>query len=1007
MSQIPNPILNSPYAEPKRHWKIRGTEIVAEVVEERRLSSYLKPVPQSKRKRTNDARQLEFDLVENGIEKQREHNQVINNIRELVGAWRRSGYPNVTPTTRKLLEHWSITDRVTMPLFYCQIESVETAIFLTEAAHKVHQWVLNDLKIANESAVVNHPLPRMAFKMATGSGKTVVMGMLIAWQALNKLANPMDTRFGDAFLIVTPGITIRDRLRVLYPAEADNVYVKMDLVPSDLRDELHRADIVITNYHAFMQRAHTEMASNTRKLLVADEDPFIESPDQMVARVCGAFGTRKNIIVINDEAHHCYRGKPGVDSDGLPLRGDDLKDAKKRDDEARVWHTGLEHIGGKLGIRQIFDLSATPFFLSGSGYPEGTLFPWVVSDFSLIDAIEAGIVKIPRVPTNDNTGHIDPKYRVLYHEIKDELPKGTRSKTDDVLDPTRLPDLLEGALRSLYHSYEQVHDQYERDVAAGISDGRPPVFIVVCNNTRVSKWIFDYIAGWERPLEGSEDTVWVPGACSLFSNVKDGRLAPRMQTILIDSQELESDEALPPDFKKLAAIEIEQFKRDLRTRPGVDPEKLDDKVILREVMNTVGKPGTLGGSVRCVVSVSMLTEGWDCNTVTHVLGVRAFGTQLLCEQVVGRALRRRSYALNDETGLPEPEYAEVYGVPFEILPVAGSVAKPNPGRIATRVRALPERIFSEVTFPRVVGYRHYLPPVPLQADFNNDSHQTLTTEDLPTETEMEPLIGESVVHDLDLSNIREQQVAFEIAGAFVEKHLRGDQDLGSPAQRFPEVLALVRRWMQECLHYGDGTYPGLLQLRGHRDRAIERLHRAILRAMTTVAGPTAGPIIQPRFAPQERIGTTSWVDFETYRETYPTSDKCQLSHVVADSEIWEAKVAQNLEAMDEVSCYVKNDKQVGFLIPYEINGKARNYIPDFIVYLNDGRPDPLKLVIEVTGYRGEHKATKVDTVRSLWLPAINGHGGLGRWAFLECTDPWVIQQQIRDFLVTRLSEVPA
>jgi type III restriction enzyme len=358
----------------------------------------------------------------------------------------------------------------------------------------------------------------------------------------------------------------------------------------------------------------------------------------MVRRVCRELGNKKNIIVINDEAHHCYRRR--AEEEVVKLKGDERKEAEKREEEARVWISGLEAVKSKIGVKAVYDLSATPFFLRGSGYPEGTLFPWVVSDFSLIDAIESGIVKVPRVPVADDSMTSEqPTYRDLWLRIREELPKKVR-KTDAVHGEPKLPVELQGALLSLYGNYEKYYRLWEQNADAQAKGLTPPVFIVVCNNTNVSKLVFDYVAGWEKHLS-DDKTVLVPGELGIFSNVEDGRWSARPNTVLIDSEQLESGEAMSADFKKIAAAEIEEFKQEYRARfPGRDAEELTDEDLLREVMNTVGKQGKLGEQVKCVVSVSMLTEGWDANTVTHILGVRAFGTQLLCEQVVGRGLRR-------------------------------------------------------------------------------------------------------------------------------------------------------------------------------------------------------------------------------------------------------------------------------------------------------------------------------------------------------------------------------
>src|SRR5437870_6387021 len=395
----------------------------------------------------------------------------------------------------------------------------------------------------------------------------------------------------------------------------------------------------------------------------------------------------------------------------------------------------------------IYDLSATPFFLRGSGWPEGTLFPWVVSDFSLIDAIEAGIVKVPRVPVADDsmTGE-QPTYRDLWLRVREHLPKKGR-KTDAVGGEPKLPVELQGALLSLYGNYEKSYRVWEKNAEARARGITPPVFIVVCNNTNVSKLVFDFIAGWEKQL--GEQTIVQAGQLPIFRNDDgNGAWLHRPNTILVDSRQLESGEGMSDDFKKIAAREIDEFKADYRARfPGRDTDDFADEDLLREVMNTVGKAGKLGEHVRCVVSVSMLTEGWDANTVTHVPGVRAFGTQLLCEQVVGRGLRRMCYAAN-ENGLFTPEYAEVYGVPFSFIPCSGATMEPKPGPLPTRVRALENRIACEITFPRLAGYRYDVGDEVLTATFTAESSLALTTADIPTVTEMSPIVGTTEKHNL-------------------------------------------------------------------------------------------------------------------------------------------------------------------------------------------------------------------------------------------------------------------
>lgn len=991
MSQvvIENPIINSPFNESTRHFKFTDEGITNEVVEGRRTSSYFVPIAKPKKKGT---KQLKFDTE--WTQDRVEENKLVNDIRRRVSQWRKGGYVGVTPTTKVLIDYWTDPSRE-RKLFFCQNEALETAIYITEVAKKYGDaWIENTLRDANDGS--NPGLPRMAFKMATGSGKTVVMAMLIAWHTLNKRANPQDIRFSDTFLIVTPGITIRDRLRVLIPNDPDNYFRQRDIIPAHLLEQLGQAKILITNFHAFQQR-ETVSANKVTKSMLADGQPglFTETPDQMVRRVCRELGGKKNIVVLNDEAHHCYRRRPNGEDE--PLSGDERVEAKAREEAARIWISGIEAVRAKIGVKSIYDLSATPFFLKGSGWSEGTLFPWVVSDFSLIDAIEAGIVKVPRVPVSDDSMAGDqPTYRDLWLRIREDLPKKGR-KNEDLSGEPKLPLELEGALHSLYDNYEKYYRLWEQNAEARARGITPPVFIVVCNNTNVSKMVFDYIGGWEKQIAGV--TVAQAGQLPIFRNDDGvGGWLHRPNTILVDSQQLESGGVMSDDFKKIAAREIENFKAEYRERfPGRDADNLTDSDLLREVMNTVGKAGKLGENIRCVVSVSMLTEGWDANTVTHVLGVRAFGTQLLCEQVVGRALRRMSYApIEDgpDKGRFNPEYAEVYGVPFSFIPCSGATKEPKPGPLPTRVRALDSRIACEISFPRLVGYRYDIQGERLTARFTEESVLSLSTADLPTKTESAPIAGETVIHTLDdLKRFRLNGVAFNLAKLTLEKYFRDDDGNDKP-WLFPQLLGIAKRWLEECVVLKDNTFPQLLLLSRHKYDAADRIYKSIV---ASTDGTLALKPIPRRY---DAIGYTRYVDFDTTRAVYATRpDKCHISHVVADTDSWEQKLAQAIEDMPEVVRYVKNHN-LGFTIPYTLSGDEHQYVPDFIACVDDGRgpDDLLNLIVECTGEKKRDKAAKVATARSLWVPAVNNHGGYGRWDFLEIADPWDAQNLIRGYL---------
>ncbi|HEX7382081.1 MAG TPA: DEAD/DEAH box helicase family protein, partial [Nevskiaceae bacterium] len=704
-----HPILNSPYAYPSRHWELDGSgQPTQQILETRRPADFVTPIPKPK-KQHGRAKQVELSLGNDaGLstdQQQYAQAAIIRQVRTQVDRWRElpESQWRVTPDTARLLRWWRTHEFNGIRPFFCQVEAAETAIWLTEVAPQVGkagEAILDHMARANHDA--NPDLMRLALKMATGAGKTTVMAMLIAWQTVNALRHPSSRRFSRGFLVVTPGITIRDRLRVLQPNDPNSYYKDRELVPPEMLGDVGRAAIVITNYHAFMLRERMQVSAGGRRLLTgrhpAEKLQTLETEGQMIQRVMPQLMGMKNVLVINDEAHHCYREKLPEESEEEQLKGDDRKEAKGNAEAARVWISGLEAVQRKLGIHRVIDLSATPFLLRGSGYAEGTLFPWVMSDFSLMDAIECGIVKLPRVPVADNIPSAEvPIYRDLWHHIK--MPKAGRGKAG-ALNPLDLPTPLQTALQALYGHYEKVHDAWQK---AGIAV--PPCFVIVCQNTSVSKLVYDFVSGFVRDhADGSSEVV--NGRLELFRNFDDyGNPLARPNTLLIDSEQLESGNPLDKAFLAAVAPELERYKREVVERAN-DPhaaDKLTDADILREVMNTVGKSGRLGEGVRCVVSVSMLTEGWDANTVTHILGIRAFGTQLLCEQVVGRALRRQSYDLND-AGLFNVEYADVLGVPFDFTAQAVNV-KPQPPRDTVHVHAVhPERDALEIRFPRIAGY---------------------------------------------------------------------------------------------------------------------------------------------------------------------------------------------------------------------------------------------------------------------------------------------------------------
>ncbi len=1005
------PILNSPYERPVSHWELDDDgQPTQKIIESRRRAKFITPIPKPRKRKTPAAQtQIVFDEGKGLSTKEQQYDPtpIINQLRQQVDQWRSLPNPNtwqVSPETARLLQHWRQHKFSGIRPFFCQVEAVETALWLTEVAPnagKTGQMILDHLANANHDA--NPELMRIALKLATGAGKTTVMAMLIAWQTVNAARHPQSQKFTRGFLVVAPGLTIKDRLRVLQPNDPDSYYIRRELVPGDMWEDVKKAKIVITNYHAFKLRERIDLSKGGRSLLQGrgEELNTLETEGQMLQRVMPDLMGMKNIMVLNDEAHHCYREKP-KDAAEEDLKGDERKEAEKNSEAARMWISGLEAVNRKLGVARVMDLSATPFFLSGSGYVEGALFPWTMSDFSLMDAIECGIVKLPRVPVADNVpGEEMPMYRNLWENLKkgpNQMPKKGRGSSG-ILDPLSLPTILQTALEALYGHYEKTFLLWQEK---GLRV--PPCFIVVCQNTAISKLVYDFISGFERQNADGTTSI-INGRHALFCNYDDNGIPlARPNTLLIDSEQLESGEALDDNFRSMAGDEIERFRREILERGGrlaselQNGKELDDVTILREVMNTVGKPGQLGGSIRCVVSVAMLTEGWDANTVTHVLGIRAFGTQLLCEQVIGRALRRQSYDLNEE-GKFNVEYADVLGIPFDFTakPV---IAPPQPPRETIQVKAVrPERDALEIQFPRVVGYRVELPEDKLKAQFNEDSTLELTPDLVgATETKNSGIIGEQA--DLNLvhtGNVRPAQVLYELTSHLVLKWRDPGED--PKLNLFGQLKNITREWLDKYLVCKGGTYPAQLKYKTLADLACDKIIAGIVREFIGKR-----PIVAV-LDPYNSTGSTMHVNFNTSKidrwETVGPPPKCHLNWVILDSD-WEGEFCRVAEKHPRVRAYVKNHN-LGFEVPYRFGSEMRFYRPDFIVLVDDGHPpladgspDLLHLVVEIKGYRREDAKEKKSTMDTYWIPGVNHTQKFGRWAFAEFTEFYQIEAEFAE-----------
>ncbi|MEA5139225.1 BPTD_3080 family restriction endonuclease [Arcicella rigui] len=994
-----NPILNSPYQEPKLHYNTNseGSLDYTDICKGRRVFKQDSAVIPSRQKGQKEVFEWNDDALQYGT-------HIINLCRKEVGLWRNAKYPNITRVSKELLSFWFDNPErlVTKKLFFAQQEAVETAIWLNEVAEKSNagQHILNLLRDGQQtvSEDIADQLPRIAFKMATGSGKTVVMACLICYHYFNRQEYKNDTRFADYFLIIAPGVTIKSRLGVLFvdtenknPRDISDYYRMRGLIPANMEHRLENlnARLVITNYHSFEpkilqgnKRSPFDGKTNLQgeKIDTDNKEDF----SQVVKRTLGKFKTGSRVLILNDEAHHCY----------LPKSKSKTTDNEEADENARaaVWFNGIREIAKKFKLQSVYDLSATPYYLTGSGHTPYSLFPWVVSDFGLIEAIESGLVKIPFLPESDNTQELTvPILRNLYDHVRDDLPKkGQRTKKREAIaegstiseQPPKLPSLVKGALDQFYNHYVDydLGVRKNREAKANLFSA-PPVFIAVCNNTSVSKEVYKYIAGYEY-TNADGDTVIVHGAKDLFSNYDPSTNKPlkRPPTLLIDSDALENSEQVNDDFKKIFSSEIEEFKKDYVKMYGQGSvDKITDAEILREVVNTVGQQGKLGSHIRCVVSVSMLTEGWDANTVTHIMGLRAFGSQLLCEQVAGRALRRMSYILQgyDKEGNPTndkrkiviekfpPEYAHIIGVPFKMF--KGGKSEPPPPPIdLTHIAAIPERQATmEIVFPNVVGYRVENYDGEIKFDFTKVENYEIDGSKFPTETIMASPISANE-ETLKLKSVlerRDHELIFTITKELIKYHFSDENQENLQFHKFNKLKQIVEFWYNEkviLLNITDQRYKRWLFFEDPK-KIVDHIIRGINPEINT------SEFIRPIFNYYNKFNSTKYVNGNTVKDVFPTQ-KSHVNYVVMDSD-WEGICAKSLEEIETVECYVKN-QFLGVTVPYVKNGKDHLYYPDFVARVKTQDGVVKNLLIEISGMSND-KAEKKWFVENRWIPAVN------------------------------------
>lgn len=871
-----NPIINNPHAEPERHWHFGDG--VPEVRDGRRVAGYVPPMVKGGQLQITD----EIVIMEQ-----------VNRIRDRVREWREATYLGATPVTKALFEHWFDDEREMRP-FYAQREAIETIAWLTEAPADRRTGISIPSFEAYE---------RWAIKLATGAGKTLVMGMTIAWSGLNKIANRQDRRFADSFLVVAPNLTVKGRLTGddgLLPSDPNSVFRRFDLIPGQYAGLLGQIQVQVANWHQLAPKEDPKRS-------VLRRGP--ESDAAFARRVLADLGPKKRIMVLNDEAHHAWRPPPE-----LTAKGSDKEELL----EATVWVNGLERVHRDREILRCVDYSATPMYPGAVGGEKAWRpFEWVVSDFGLVDAIESGLVKIPRIPTDDDSGLSIPKYRNLWEHVKKALPK----RGDD---PEDADHPLIDYLAEVDGPLKQLADGWIRTYEAWVQAGRviPPVMIVVCNETKMAEMLEIHIA---RRGEASQ---WLQN--------RDGE----EYTVRIDSKLLADAEARAEGESAQDAAER-----------------------LRGLVATVGKEGHPGEQVRCLISVGMLSEGWDARNVTQILGLRAFQSQLLCEQVVGRGLRRADYS-----DLSRPEYVDVYGVPFQLLPFARAAGgTPIEPPRTTTVRSLREREHLRLEFPRVeqiisdvgdviaVDY-HAIEPIRVSSE--NDPNATWV--EFEVGTPGKGIGGTSQDRSAAYERFRMQRLVFRLAA-----DLTTDLEGRDKPWVFPQLVRIVEQAIERKVEYDRGVADEreLCNL-----RYVAELRNRIRSAIRTGERDGLLPVLND----YDPIGDTT-VNFQTAKPAEPVA-KSHISHVVWDSQL-ERDIARQLDRDDRVVSFAKNER-LFFEVPYRWQGTTGRYRPDFLVRLESG----VSLVIEGKGRKTEKDDAKL-TAAKRWIDAVNSWGRLGTWSF--------------------------
>lgn len=898
-------IINSPFEIPQLHWSYDREKRKFTKANGRRKAGYL--VASKDSQVYDDPGEFrELDLI--------------NRIRDRVDIWKNNNYPGITGITKRLLEHWKNPNIRENKFFFCQLEAIETLIWLVEAPPTEKQGI----NIPSDGGLFE----RVCCKMATGSGKTIVMGMLIAWQVLNKVTYPTDTRFSKNILVMSPGLTVKRRLEVLYPSSQKNIYADFHIVPDSLLDKLRQAKIIVHNWHILMPLEEPKKS-------VVKKGP--ESDEAFTKRILGDIAQSKNIIVINDEAHHAWRVNPNIE----------VKVDKDVLEEATKWIEGLDKIHSTRNIIKCFDFSATPFVPSGKNVNDESLFDWIVSDFSLNDAIESGLVKTPRIAVRDDSGKFDKQYRSrLYHLYRDDDVKPDLNRNAKPEEP--LPDLVKNAYVLLGQDWLATKQEWDKS-----NSPIPPVMITVCNRTETAARVFESFKQNAFNLEPLG----------------------------------EADKILHIDSKVLQKAESNDVV-DSNESEDISSKDYGEK--LREIVDTVGKIGKPGQNIRNIIAVQMLSEGWDATNVTHIMGLRAFTSQLLCEQVVGRGLRRTSYEIN-ENGFFEPEYVNIFGVPFTFLPHEGGEGSPPPPTLAqTRIEPDPEKIQYEISWPNIDRIERIFPSK-LSLNINEVKPLEIKSNDFSLTVDMSGVIsGKPVLEtmsELDLiklnAQIRVQWIIFQAAKQILPEIKQdwkgGSEDLMMQLVKIVEEFISSNKINVLNIDPNDEIRKKLI-IAFNLTKIVKHITSEI-----KISNTQERRLVLNKEKPIKSTG-----DMQPWYTRKP-NDPTLHSHInftVHDSR-WEAAATQELERHSQVESWAKNER-LGFKILYLFNGILHEYWPDYLIRLKNG----ITLVLEIKGKDSEQNKAKRDALKE-WIEAVNEDGKFGTWSWDVAFDPAEVRPIIK------------